>query len=118
MKKFFVCALICALCSCTSESFIDIENIEVPEVQEVKKAKFDKSEEFFAICIGIIDVHKEFERFREVLPKKLLKKMDKGNYNLREAVEIIETWLSDYDCYDILIEWPEVDDYLAMRGNF
>lgn len=109
MKKlFFVCAL-CALCSCTSESFIDIE---VPEVQEVQKFRFDKDEEFFSICQKIISANKDFDYFRAVLPKHLLKKIDRGNYNIGEAVEIIWLWYNNGDCFDVMCEMPEWDDFL------
>lgn len=118
MKKIFVLAAIfVAMCSCTNDSYFETENVEeisAPMNAKANKGHWDNSEEFFQICVKTIDVHKDFPGFAEILPKKLAKKVEKGNYNENEAVEIIWIWYCDGFCWDILIEWCYFEDFLDL----
>lgn len=109
MKKLFICAMCAFLCGCTNESYFEVE-------QEISANSivFDKNAEFFSVCVDIINVHKDFDEFREVLPKNLLEKMDRNSYSESEAVEIIFWWFSNDRCADILVEWPEFDTFLEL----
>lgn len=107
MKKLFICAMCAFLCGCTNESYFNVENAQVVETT------FDKNE-FFSVCVGIIEVHKDFDYFREILPENLLEKMDRNSYSESEAVEIIFWWYTNDKCADILVEWPEFDTFLEL----
>ena len=113
MKKIMlICACICAMCSCVNDSYFDTKNVE--EIPVKAQAKKKNVSEFFAVCVGIINVHKDLELFQNSLPKKLAKKMARGNYSEKDAVEIIYTWYTDEECGDILCEWPEFDLFLEL----
>lgn len=111
MKKIFVLSIL-AIClmSCTSDNYFDIE--EIHQVEVPQKAKKHHKNIFKDIYTIIISANKDFDYFREVLPKHLLKKIDKGNYNEAEAVETIWRWYENDMCYDVMCEMPEWDDFL------
>lgn len=123
MKKYFYSAAVIAACvlltSCTSESVFDSEEFAT-ETESVNKAFFDREEEkastaeLMAVIMEIVNVHKDFENFQEVLPRPLLGKMLGGKYKLLEGVEILRYWYEDDECYDVMCEWPTWDVFIEM----
>ena len=118
MRKFLFVAFIATLCmSCTSESFIDVPEVSETTESQVKKVFFDSEEDdaekFWEACVDIIQTHKDFENFQQVLGKNLTAKMLSGNYTVFDAVEIIYRWWKNDETFDVMVEWPTWDDFIA-----
>lgn len=116
MRKIFICALVCAsMCSCTKESYFDIENGQVTETFSANSATFDEEENNFILfteaCKSLIETHKEFDCFREVLSESSLQKIDSGKYDNDTAVAVIYRWWENDQTFDVMVEWPAWDDF-------
>ena len=121
MKKYIFAALLC--CMMAAPTSARAERIGVLDMIEmlIKKARndYNQRQEFFQVCVSIINVHTDFEDFNDpdLLGDRLRRKMVRGNYTLDEAVEIIYRWWMDYDCYDILVEWCEIEDFFDIMPD-
>lgn len=115
MKKCFILAALAVLCaSCTGESFLE-EEISEKETN-VQQTFFEREPDWNAFvnsCKNIIEVHKDFENFRDLLDSTQQSFIDGQKFSVDAAVEIIYIWWSTEDTADILIEWPEFDDFIA-----
>lgn len=114
MKKLFLCAaIVCALCSCTSESYFEPQVVE--NANESCPPKEDENlAEFLRVCDEIIEMHGQWDYFREVLPNRYVEKIDAKNYSMDEAVLIIYLWWSNERTGEVLIEWTVFDDFIFL----
>lgn len=102
------------MCSCTSESYFEEINENSVE-SHANKVSFDAHEEnyqtFLAATKSIVEVHREMENFREVLSEKQVAFLDGEKFNVDEAVAIIFLWWENEELHDVLVEWPDFDDF-------
>lgn len=119
MKKILVCAaIVCAMfASCTPESYFEVENASV-ENFDANSFTFDKDSEdfntFWAACQSIIEIHKDFDYFRDLLTDTELEKIDNNTYDVDDAVGIIYKWWLDEETFDVMVEWPSWDDFYVF----
>ena len=114
MKKFIICAAIAVLCaSCTGESFLDENTNEIENAQSYVFQREPDWNVFVNACKSIIQTHKEFENFRELLDANQQKFLDSEKFSVEAAVEIIHIWWQNDETWDILIEWYAWDDFIA-----
>ena len=130
------------LTSCTNESTLDIndpaeihakvaearadvqsvsQNVSLEEVMEVckennltpsiRKNRIDMAK-FIATCKSLLEVHKEFDNFRELLNADQLAMLDGERFNADIAVSIIFTWWNCEETFDVMCEYPDWDDFL------
>ena len=114
MKKFIICAAVAVLCaSCTGESFVDVE---IPEETNVNQTWFENEPDwnvFVNACKSIIQTHKDFENFRDLLDDQQKSFIDGEKFSVDAAVEIIFIWWQNDETGEILVEWPEFDDFIC-----
>ena len=113
MKKLFLSvAIICAMCSCTSESYFDQEipaenaNVMRFSIEDEKSAAFE------AACHEIVRVHKDIEIFRDCLPKNLMFRIDQNVAGINDKISAIRFWWENDETYEIMREYPSWDDFL------
>ena len=114
MKKFFIicAAAVCAMCSCTSESYFDESQVETVEVQKTFwDEDYVKDLCFWNACKSIIEVHKDLDMFVSELTEEQIKKIETKTYDVDDAVAIIYAWWSNDKTFDVMCEWPDWDDF-------
>jgi hypothetical protein len=113
MKTFIFCAAVAVLCaSCTGESFLE----ETNEIENAQSYVFQREPDyqvFLSACKSIIQTHKDFDYFRELLDESQLRMIDGEKFDIEKSVGIIYIWWSNDQTWDILIEWPAWDDFIA-----
>ena len=127
MKKIMISAAIFAamMVSCNTETneFInECENatantgIFEEEKPIQKSGDYDK---FVKCAIQIVEMHRQFDYFRSVLPANILQRIDTDNYTIDEAVFAIYLWWKNPETWDVLTEWTIFDDFCAnMPVNY
>jgi hypothetical protein len=100
-------------CSCTGESFLDENTEEIENAQSFVFQREPDYKVFVESCISIIQTHKDFDYFRELLDESQLRMIDGEKFDIEKSVGIIYIWWSNDQTWDILIEWPAWDDFIA-----
>ena len=120
MKKVFISVALFAACmvSCTTEFENEISevnntaNVGIFDAEKPVQHKTDY-DEFCKAVYAIIDMHIQWDYFRDVLPTNLLARLDSKNYSIDEAVLAIYLWLQNPDTWDVLTEWSVFDIFCA-----
>lgn len=75
-----------------------------------REGDYDK---FVKCAIEIVEMHRQFDYFRAVLPANILQRIDTDNYTIDEAVFAIYLWWKNPETWDVLTEWTIFDDFCA-----
>lgn len=108
-------AIFAAMCvSCTGESFMEDEISE--KETNVQQNFFENEPDWNAFvnaCKSVIETHKDFENFREILDDSQKSFIDGERFYADKAVEIIFIWWDNENTGEILVEWPAFDDFIS-----
>lgn len=123
-KLFFIVLLAATVCACTNETVESFNEEVVNEnvnswrfEDETENKGFRKNpidyDKFVKSCVQIIEMHIQFDYFRDSLPKGLLEQFLTGNYSIDEAVHGIFLWWANEDTHEVLVEWTVFDDFMT-----
>jgi hypothetical protein len=121
MKKIMISAAIFAamMVSCTTETteFVneyenETANVGIFDAEKPlqREPNYDK---FVKCAIEIVEMHRQFDYFRAVLPANILQRIDTESYTIDEAVFAIYLWWKNPETWDVLTEWTIFDDFCA-----
>lgn len=121
MKKIMISAAIFAamMVSCTTETteFVNEYENEATNVgffeDEKPLQRAINYDEFVKSATAIVEMHRQFDYFRAVLPANILQRIDTDNYTIDEAVFAIYLWWKNPETWDVLTEWTIFDDFCA-----